>query len=319
MNSLQDQLLNAFPSLDWKFAAILAPFTYMKIGGPADALVSLSTIEDLTAVTTFCRKNKIPVTILGGASNVIISDKGVRGVVIRMSNETFEHISQDGEYSVVRAGAGLKMAPLVAKTVSLGLTGLEFFLGVPGTVGGAIYNNAHYLSDLIGEHVAAVHVISKSGETLWIAADECEFEYEHSRFQHTGEIILEVDFKLKSGIKADSQAKIKHATEYRANTQPLGIPSSGCIFQNVKNTPTLKKTFPDFADKPFVPGGYIIDKAGLKDTSIGGIRVSPKHAAWFENDGTGTSEDVKTLIQKVKDTVKSQFDVELHEEVFFIE
>jgi len=318
MKKIQTLLTKAFPKLDWQFNVELAPFTYMKIGGPADAVVVTKTVKDVTSLTSFCYQNDIPVTILGGASNVIVDDKGVKGVVIRIANESVEQLEHDSTFTIVRAGAGVKMAPLVAKTVEMGLTGLEYFLGVPGTVGGAIYNNAHYLSDLIGEHVAAVHVVSKDGKIAWIAVKDCAFAYEHSRFQKTGEIILEVNFRLKTGSKKESQEKIKHATEYRAKTQPLGIPSSGCIFQNVKNTEKLKKTFPDFADKPHVPGGYIIDQAGLKSTKVGGIQVSTKHAAWFENDGTGTSDDVKKLIKKVKDTVKSKFDVELHEEVFFV-
>lgn len=319
MTNTQEKVQAAFPHLDWKFDADLAPVTYMKIGGPAEALVTLSTIEDITAVSQFCRKKAIKMTILGGASNVIVSNSGIDGVVIRIANETITKGTTEGEYTEVIAGAGMKMAPLVAKTVAMGLTGLEYFLGVPGTLGGAIYNNAHYLQDLIGEHVSAVHAVAKDGSARWIPAEECEFAYEHSRFQKTGEIILEVKFSLKAGDPQASQEKIKHATEYRAKTQPLGIPSSGCIFQNVPNSEQLQQTFPDFADKPYVPGGYIIDQAGLKGTKIGGIQVSQKHAAWFENDGTGTSDDVKALIKKVKDTVKTKFDVELHEEVFYIE
>lgn len=319
MTNTQEKLQLAFPDLSWQFDIPLAPFTYMKIGGPAEALVTLKSTQEIIDVTTFCRAQSIPLTILGGASNVIVSDSGVAGLVIRVANESLEKTHTEGEYTFITAGAGMKMAPLVAKTVAMGLTGLEYFLGVPGTLGGAIYNNAHYLQDLIGEHVSAVHISNQKGKTTWIPAKDCEFAYEHSRFQNTNEVILEAEFKLKKGDSQKSQEKIKHATEYRANTQPLGIPSSGCIFQNLPNSKKLQNTFPDFADKAYVPGGYIIDQAGLKGTKIGGIRVSQKHAAWFENDGTGTSDDVKALVTKVKDTVKTKFDVELQEEVFYIE
>lgn len=320
MNTLRAKLDAEFPMLTWQYNVPLAPFTYMKIGGPAEALVTVSDPTLFRRLQKYCHEQDIPLTILGGASNVIVSDKGVAGIVVRMAFDVIEkkETTEDG-ITIVRAGAGAKMAPLVAKTVSWGLTGLEYFLGVPGTLGGAIYNNAHYLQDLIGEHVLAVHAVAPDGTTQWIPAKECEFAYEHSRFQTSNEIILEVDFALKAGDPQKTQAMITHATEYRANTQPLGIPSSGCIFQNVPNTNALKKTFPDFAQKEFVPGGYIIDQAGLKNTRVGGIRVSQKHAAWFENDGTGTSQDVKDLIKIVKNTVKEKYKVELHEEVFYLE
>ncbi len=225
---------------------------------------------------------------------------------------------QNDTERIIRAGAGTKMAPLVAKVVELGYTGLEYFLGIPGTVGGAAYNNAHYLSDLLSEHIYSVQAFTKDGTLVSYEKKECEFEYEHSRFQRTGEIIYTVDFLVKQGDAKTSQEKIKHATEYRAKTQPLGIPSSGCIFQNCPTDENLRKMFPDFAETTFVPAGYIIDQAGLKGTKQGGISVSTKHAAWFVNDGTGTSEDVKKLLEVVKTAVHKQFGVTLHEEVFYL-
>ena len=320
MTTIQQKITTAFPDLACKFDEPLAPYTYMKIGGPAEVLVTIKDLQTISAFIAFCREEFIPFRILGGASDVLVSDEGIQGVVIFMAIDTFESLEKtEGPYHFVRAGAGMKMAPLVAKTVSLGLTGPEYFLGVPGTLGGAIYNNAHYLTDLIGAHVHTVQVLSSDGSQTTIPVEECEFAYEQSRFQNTDEVIVSAEFKLKKGDPLESQNLIAHATQYRANTQPLGVPSSGCIFQNVPNTPELKKTFPKFADKPFVPGGYIIDQAGLKGTKVGAISVSQKHAAWFENAGKGTCADVKALIKKVKDTVQSQFDVELHEEVFYIE
>ena len=319
MTTTQSKLSATFPHLEWNFDVPLAPRTYMKIGGPAEALLQATDVNTIKDVITFCTNEAIPVTILGGASNVIISDDGVRGLLLFVTIDTFKVLDEKDDSCIfIQAGAGIKMAALVSQTVSAGATGLEYFLGVPGTLGGAIYNNAHYLTDLIGTHVESVHVLSKDGTDHWVKAEDCAFAYEHSRFQNSNEIILEVIFKLKKGDKESSLTKIAHATQYRAKTQPLGIPSSGCIFQNVPNTPKLQKQFPDFAEKPYVPGGYIIDQAHLKGTKIGGIQVSTKHAAWFENDGTGTSQDVKTF-RTVKDRVKKEFDVELHEEVFYLE
>jgi UDP-N-acetylmuramate dehydrogenase len=321
MTELQQQLSRVFPHLPWKFDYILAPLTYLKIGGPAEVFIELADVKEIQQVVKYITKQQFRLTIIGGASNVVISDTGITGVVLKLSLDHFHdlHESTADGLHLIRAGTGIKMATLVANTVTLHLQGLEYFLGVPGTLGGAIYNNAHYLSDLIGEHVLAVHVLDREGSFKWIKHAECQFAYEKSRFQTTKEIILEVDFALAAGNSEESREKIKHATEYRAATQPLGVPSSGCIFQNVPNTPTLQKRFPQFAEKEFVPGGFIIDQAHLKGKRVGGISVSTKHAAWFVNDGTGTSKDVLALIQQVKDQVKNTFDVALHEEIFFLE
>jgi UDP-N-acetylmuramate dehydrogenase len=193
-----------------------------------------------------------------------------------------------------------------------------YFLGVPGTVGGAIFNNAHYLEDLIGDHVSKVKIATQQGKIYWVDHDDCDFEYDHSRFQKSQEIILEAEFCLKPGSKIKSMELISKATRYRAQTQPLGLPSSGCIFQNVPNTASLKSQFPAFTQKKFVGAGFLIDQAGLKGTKVGGISISHKHAAFFVNDGAGTSQDVEKLLTLVKKTVKAKFGVSLKEEVFFL-
>ena len=221
----------------------------------------------------------------------------------------------DGKFLV---GAGAKTSLFVKATVDHGYTGLEYFLGVPGSLGGAIYNNAHYLEDLIGRHVSRVEVLTESGDFMWLDHQECEFEYDSSRFQRTKEIIYQVEFVLEKGTKEESLELIKKATEYRAKTQPLGLPSSGCIFQNVPNNPELREQFPQFKDRLHVPGGFLIDQAGLKGMKEGDIEVSEKHAAFFVNNGHGTANQVKKLINRVKSIVKEKFSVELKEEVFWL-
>jgi UDP-N-acetylmuramate dehydrogenase len=319
MSSTQELLRQQFPQLKFKPDFILGPSTYFKIGGPAEVYLELDDLELVRQVVTFCRAEQIPLTLLGGASNVIVADEGVKGVVLHLTNTAVELTDEEVEGKrVIRAGAGIKTALLVSQTVDLGFQGLEYFLGVPGTLGGATYNNAHYLSDLVGEHIHRVEIINAAGEFEWLANQNCEFGYDRSRFQKTKEVITRVELALLPGDREASQAKIKEATLYRAQTQPLGMPSSGCIFQNTPNTPELKQRFPQFADKEFVPGGFLIDQAGLKGSREGEIEVSHKHAAFFVNHGQGTARDVQTLIAKVKASVKSQFGVELHEEVFYL-
>lgn len=327
MTQSQKKLTTAFANLNLKLNEPLAPKTYFKIGGPAEVFWEANQEDDLLAILDFCRQENIQVTVLGGGSNVIVDDKGVVGLVV---HPKFNHFTptetkvddpqEPGQDRfVVKAGSGLKTALLVSKTTTLGLTGLEYFLGVPGTVGGAIYNNSHYLDDLIGEYLHRVKIVNERNNLEWLRREDCRFGYDYSRFQETQEIIIEVEFALPKGDKRESAKKIKKATEYRARTQPLGPPSSGCIFQNVPNSSRLRKLFPDFKDKAHVPGGYIIDQAGLKGTRVGGVHVSQKHAAWFINDGHATSEDVKKLIEKIKHVVKERFGIDLQEEVFYLQ
>ncbi len=320
MTNLQTLLVAGLPEFSFQFDQPLAPQTYFKIGGPAEAYISLDKPEAIAELKQFCEKNEIRLTILGGASNVIISDKGVSGVVLNINITDVEDTGEvANDHHFVQAGAGIKTALLVSQTVALGYTGLEYFLGVPGTLGGAVYNNSHYLSDLIGEHIARVQIIDENYQLVWLDQADCQFAYDYSRFHETNEIILRVEFALKPGNKEESQVKIREATEYRARTQPLGPPSSGCIFRNTPNNDRLRAMFPQFADRAHVPSGFLIDQAGLKGERIGDIEISQKHAAWMINHGQGKSQDVLTLIKKVKKTVKDKYGVELEEEVFFLD
>ncbi len=318
--SILNQLQENFPDLDFREQYLLTKQTYFKIGGYAEVYLELDQKEKIIEVISFCKKNKIKITILGGASNVVISDDGISGLVLHLKNNQLvdlNQVTQKKQY-LVKAGAGLKTSLLVKKTVDLGYTGLEFFLGVPGTVGGAIFNNAHYLEDLISDHVHQVEIITESGDVKTISADECEFSYDASRFHHTNEIILEVTFALKKGSLEKSQELIKKATQYRADTQPLGLPSSGCIFKNTPNSPELKKLFPMFESRKFISAGFLIDRAGLKGIKVGGVEVSKKHAAFFINSGDGTAVDLKKLIKLVKKEVNNKFNIDLEEEVFYL-
>ena len=315
-----DQLQQNFPKLDFKDQHSLAPQTYAKIGGKAEVYLELSQRKTIIEVVAFCKKNNIKLTILGGASNVIVSDKGISGLVLHLKNNSFNDLKQttQNDKHLIRAGAGLKTSLLVKKTVDLGYTGLEFFLGVPGSVGGAIFNNAHYLEHLISDYVYQVEVVTQTGEVKTLNNKECEFGYDSSRFQSSNEVILEVTFALKIGSKDKSKELIKKSTQYRADTQPLGLPSSGCIFKNTPNSPHLKKLFPEFKDRRFVSAGFLIDRAGLKGVRVGGVEVSTKHAAFFINGGGGTAADLKKLIKLVKDRVKNKFNVKLEEEIFYL-
>jgi UDP-N-acetylmuramate dehydrogenase len=316
--TLLSQLTTAFSNLPFQADYTLSQQTYFKVGGQAEAYLELADREQIVEVVKFCRAQQIKLTILGGGSNVIVSDQGINGLVLKLTNDYFTVVGENEGKTIVRAGAGIKTALLVRQTIDAGLMGLEYFLGVPGNLGGAVYNNAHYLQDLLGEHILRVEAINDQGLPVWLDKALCQFGYDTSRFQKTQEVILQAEFSLAPGEEAVSKERIKQATLYRAQTQPLGLPSSGCIFQNAPNTDRLKKLFPQFADRTHVPGGFLIDQAGLKGARQGDIVVSDKHAAFFVNVGHGKAKDIKTLIDKVKSTVKEKFDVDLQEEVFWL-
>lgn len=314
------QLQTAFPQIKFQAQHPLAEETYFKLGGPAEVYVELENKEQLIAVINFCQDHDFKFTIFGDGSNVVVADEGISGLVINFKYQDIIDLDKqtaDGK-SLIKAGAGLKTSLLVRQSVDWGYTGLEPFLGVPGTVGGAIYNNAHYLESLIGQFVHRVEIIAESGQVEWLSAEECQFGYDYSRFQETQEIILSTELALLPGDKQSSEELIKKTTRYRTQTQPLGQPSSGCIFQNVPNNKQLKKKFPQFADRDYLPAGFLIDQAGLKGLQVGQIQVSHKHAAFMINLGGGTTQELKKLINLVKEKVKTKFGVKLQEEVFYL-
>lgn len=333
--SLFNQLQNHFPNCEWKAEVPLASYTYMKIGGPAEVLWEAKDIAQLREVLQFALSENISVTILGGASNVVVRDGGIRGLVIINRCERFQVIDSPTQLEVETAldalpatvfqhleyqklalvETGIRTALLVRQTIDAGLTGLEPFLGVPGTLGGAIFNNAHYTEELIGTFVVAVEVVSPAGESFWLSQEQCDFAYDHSRFHTSGEKILRVLFGLDPGTPAESLQKVATATQKRATTQPLGTANSGCMFQNALLTPQQRERF---GGKAMVSAGWLIDQAGLKGERVGQAIVSSKHANFIINEGGASAKDVAALVEKVQAAVKKTFGIELKTEVFFI-
>lgn len=319
------KLSNHFPQLKWQENALLAPFTYMKVGGPAEVLWEAQDLDQLVEVVRFARQSGMEVTILGGASNVVVLDEGVTGLVIINQCSQIQKLDESALPPALtgiegkqyfQAESGIKTALLVRQSVDFGFTGLEPFLGVPGTLGGAIYNNAHYRAqELIGNFVLGVEILTSEGNRQWLIQSECDFAYDYSRFHHTSEVILRVIFALAPGEAAASLEIIREATVKRASTQPLGTANSGCMFRNYE-LPEAEQA--RFEGKSVLPAGWLIDQAGLKGLRVGDAVVSDKHANFIINEGNATATDVEQLVALIQEKVLEKFGVKLHTEVFFL-
>jgi len=301
----------------------LSKHTYFRLGGPADYFVEATTREELIESVNYAHTNNLPYIVLGGGSNILVSDAGFRGLVIKNKTSSVKIKGFAGgvdkgridlKEAIVQADSGVTANYLIRYTLDQGLAGLEDMLGLPGTVGGAVYNNSHHLDKLWGDHIVEVETISPTGEIKKYTQKECQFDYDVSIFHKNKETILSASFQLKSGDKEDLWKIANAAVKRRAKTQPLGAPSSGCIFKNIPVADAMRLGTPNGTRSV----GYLIDKAGLKGTRIGGAYVSEIHANFIINDGTATTQDVFDLIAQIKTQVKAKFGVDITEEVFVI-
>jgi UDP-N-acetylmuramate dehydrogenase len=285
--------------------APLAPLTTFKVGGPADWLVTIRQAAEIADALAIARAFDVPVTPLGGGSNVLIADTGVRGLILRIHGGEVEQTDP----GTVRADAGATINGLVRWTVNRGVAGLEAWAGTPGTVGGAIYGNAHFRGRLISELVSAVTVIDRSGRITRVPAGEMAFGYDYSRLHRTGEIVIAADFRVGRGDQTQLREIARESLAFRKRTQPLEKASAGCIFQNPD---PAHDRVP--ADIP-CSAGALVDRAGLKDCAQGPARVSPRHANFIVNDGGATANDIVQLIERCRRQVSTRFGVQLKDEI----
>lgn len=287
---------------DWP----LAPLTTFKVGGPADLLIETHTEDEIVRAVKVTHAAGAKVTILGGGSNVLIADAGIRGLVIRPRGGEVTAIGD----RLVRVDAAVTINGLVRWTINRGYAGLEAWAGTPGTVGGAIYGNAHWKRVNIGDLVESVRLIKPDGTLLQAPADRMEFDYDYSRLKRTGEIVLWAAFRVTPGRDpAALRAVARQSLAFRKKTQPLESPSAGCIFMNPDPS---RDQLPDGMPPS---AGALVDRAGLKGVVVGGARVSPTHANFIITDGAATAADIRTLVERCRAAVKEQFGVTLRNEI----
>jgi UDP-N-acetylmuramate dehydrogenase len=285
--------------------APLAPLTTFRVGGAADWLVETRSGDEIVQALTLAARNGVPVTLLGGGSNVLVADSGVRGLVIRPRGGAISRIGPGR----VQADAAVTINGLVRWTILHGAAGLEAWAGTPGTVGGAVFGNAHFGGRLIGELVESVMLASRGGAVTSVPASALAFGYDSSRLQATGEVLLSATFSVCAGDPIELRRTARESLAFRKRTQPLETPSAGCIFQNPQRG---RDPVPDAL--PW-SAGALVDRAGLKGAAVGGARVSPAHGNFIVNEGRATAAEIKELIERCRTEVRRRFGVELRDEI----
>jgi UDP-N-acetylmuramate dehydrogenase len=270
--------------------------TSFRIGGPADALVMPRSVEDLGRAVRFARRHDLPLTITGNGSNLLVRDGGIRGMVVKLG-EHFQQIDVQPPRIIAQSGALLGDVSRAAATHAL--TGLEFAVGIPGTLGGAIMMNAGAYGGEMKDVVTRVTVLDPAGEIVERAPEELQFGYRTSALQGTRTIVAEVEMLLQPGDAAAIAARMADLTFQRESKQPLAFPSAGSVFK-----------------RP--PGHYVgpmVEALGLKGYRIGDAQISEKHAGFIVNCGSATARDVLALIQHVREAVQKEYGVQLETEV----
>jgi len=312
IGGLGRELVERFGADRVRLAAPLAPLTTFKVGGPADILIDVGSVDDLSRVVAMATAARAPLSVIGGGSNLLVSDAGVRGVVVRVEMTRIDQIGQAPAHvgpGRVRAGAGVTLNGLVRWTIGRGLAALEAWAGTPGTVGGAISGNAHYGGRNIGDLVHEVGLVGPAGECVAVPRDAMGFGYDTSRVRETREIVVWAEFDVRSGEAGALRAVARQSLAHRKRTQPLASQSAGCVFQNPDRA---RDRVP--ADIP-ASAGALIDRAGLKGRRIGGAMISDLHANFIVNLGGATAADIAALMTLARRTVRDRFGVVLEDEV----
>lgn len=275
--------------------------TTLKVGGNADVLVTPETIEEVIKVLNYAKQNDILVTVIGNGSKLLVLDKGIRGIVIKLASK-FSSYEINDEYVTVNAGMSLPRLAIIAKDNSL--SGLEFAAGIPGNIGGAVFMNAGAYGSEMASIIEEVTYLDEEFNIQTISSSECEFAYRNSIFRNKLKqcIILSTKLKLEKGNKENIAKKMKTNNEARKEKQPLEYPNAGSTFKRPEGY--------------FV--GKLIDDLGLKGKQIGDAQISTKHSGFIVNKGNAKASDVLELIDLVKEKVFEAYNVKLEEEIIVL-
>ena len=300
----------------------LAQLTTFKIGGPAEFFYEISDSEELKEIVSQAQQMKKPVFILGGGSNLLVSDSGFKGIVIKLKSLSEIEVKNTEDGFILSVDAGITLAKLLAKAIEIGGEGLEWAAGIPGTVGGTIFGNAGAYGQSMSQCILKVKTLNpKNFEIKEFLPEDCQFDYRDSVFKKNGFVILSAEIFLKKGDKNLIQKKVIEYSKERAVKNPPQ-PSAGCVFKNIPlskvNDEQLVKIPPDKIKGGKIPVGYLIEQCGLKGYQIGGAQISSQHANFFVNLGNATAKDVYKLIKLAKQKVLEKFGLKLEEEIRYL-
>lgn len=279
----------------------MSKHTSFKIGGTADIFIKIKTIEDLKNILKYANENNISITITGNGSNLLVKDKGIRGITLQIGLDNIE-IKEDrqAEEDVkVYVEAGVKLAYLSVILQKNGIEGFEFASGIPGTIGGAVKMNAGAYGKEVKDVIEEITYMNSNLEIIKIKNEEALFSYRHSRFSNSNDVVLGVTLKLKVGNSEEIQEKIQEYRKQRTEKQPIELPSAGSTFKRGSDFITAQ----------------LIDMAGLKGYKIGGAEVSTKHAGFVVNTGNATAEDVLKLTDYIKQKIYEEYGKEIDLEI----
>ena len=275
--------------------------TTFKIGGPADYFVKVKSLRILKKLLQFCNENNIPLQVIGNGSNILVLDKGIRGIVAKLDFKKID-IKKKDNFALVNVSADVRGSYLSRKVAKDGLHGIEFLSGIPGTIGGAVRMNAGAYKQEIKDTLVSVKYLDEDGNVIEKYNDELEFGYRTSFFENKPYIILEAEFKLLNSTQEEVEKRIEEMTVARREKQPVTYLSAGSTFKRKGDIITAK----------------LIDECGLKGYTIGGASVSLKHAGFIINKNNATAKDVLKLIKIVKERVYAKFNVEIELEILIL-
>ncbi|WP_366924821.1 UDP-N-acetylmuramate dehydrogenase [Metallumcola ferriviriculae] len=277
----------------------LAKYTTWRVGGAADFYAEAENEDDVLFCLDFVERHHLPLTLIGNGSNLLVLDGGVRGVVMRLGGE-FNKVSIQG--TEVIAGAATILPRLSREAASHQLSGLEFAVGIPASLGGAVVMNAGIPGNALEDIIKAVRVINKDGQKTSLSREELGFGYRSSKLYSPYNIVLQATLQLKRGRGLDIWQKMERLLEQRKDRQPISSPNAGSVFKNP----------PDYT------AGYLIEKAGLKEAECGDAKVSLKHANFIVNEGKASAQEILSLIKTIQEEVEQKFNICLEPEVHVI-
>ena len=301
---LKEKIENANLHIDEnkiKYNEPMNKYTSFKIGGPAECLIKIDNEDDLKEILKFVKEENIKLTILGNGSNVLVLDKGIKGITLLMKIEKIE-IHEEENKVLVKLGAGEKIAKVGRVFLNKSLTGFEEISGIPGTIGGAVRMNAGANGREMKDIVKTVTCMDLSGNRKVFTNKEMEFSYRRSIVFSKKYIVTEVEIELEKGKEQEIKEKMDKYAKFRKEKQPLEYPSAGSTFKRGEDFITAK----------------LIDEAGLKGMSVGGAEISTKHAGFIINKNNATAKDVLDLVQKVKDEIYNKFGKKIELEIEII-